>query len=123
LIEVLIAIVILSTGIVLVLRAFETSVVALGEARDSLWASLMIREKMDEVDAYRLANEQDPPSSASGSFSGRYEGFRWERDVARVSAAGETGGELDRVTVTVRRKGSSREYSATTYVRTPPDQE
>lgn len=126
LIEVLVSIVILSTGLVMVLRAFETAVVALQESRDSLWASILIREKMDEFDLELASRRGKSPSSASGFFSGRYDGFQWERDVETASdvdqATGTTAtdqGELSDVAVTVWRKGSSRKYAARTYVYTP----
>ena len=55
LIELLVALVVLSTGIVLVLGAFQTSIRGLADVRETIWASQLAREKMAEV--HRLADD------------------------------------------------------------------
>lgn len=124
LIEVLITLVILSTGIILVLRAFEISLFALGESRDSLWANMLIREKMTDVQTSALENEGVAPMSSTGGFYGRYRDFRWDLQISRIQVLPDSpgGGEdepgsLNRVIITVWRKGSGRRYSIATYLR------
>lgn len=129
LVEVLISLVILSTGIVLVLQALDTSVVALAESRDTLWASLLLRETLDDVDAFRARHGKALPSASRGTFSGRYANFAWEREVR--DAVGPGGGRLDSgdagelkdVIVTVWRTGSDRTYTAATRFHVPEDAE
>jgi general secretion pathway protein I len=123
LIEVLIALVILSTGLVLVLRAFQTSVVALGEARDSLWASLLIADKMTELrEDVRTGGTL---ASDRGQFGGRYAVFHWESTVREAldlhegGIVGAQSGKLFEVTIAVRRERAEREYAATTLMRAP----
>ena len=107
LIEVLITLVVLSTGIILVMRAFETSLVALCDSRDAVWATLLISEKLAEIEA-------GGPSAgrASGAFSRPYDDFRWERRV--LWADGDASNALYRVSVSVWRAGVSRKYAAVT---------
>ena len=123
LIEVLVALVILSTGLVLVLRAFETSMAALSEARDALRASLLIREQMGEAEAAQREAGGDMLSASDGRYIGRYSDFRWEREVHPFPVLGDTGiegeaaAELAEVTITIRKDGSDQTYSATTLLR------
>jgi prepilin-type N-terminal cleavage/methylation domain-containing protein len=119
LIEILVTVVILATGIVLVLRAFETSLVALGESRDALRASELIKAKMTELNLQaRVEGKID--TSPSGSFDDPYRDYRWEiATEAAESAAAENGGGdvLTKLNVTVWREGSRTTYSADTFIR------
>jgi len=83
LVEVLVTLVILSTGIVLVLRAFETSLVALGDARDNLWAVNLMRQKTAEAEL-ALAAGSSPPSTSESFDRDPYRGFRCDRVIARI---------------------------------------
>ncbi len=118
LIEVLVSVVILSTGIVLVLSAFETSLVALSEARDALRASALIEMRLAEIRS-KAAIGGDV-SSSSGSFDSPYQAYMWRvvRESTGISHADRRGtNTLVQVTVTVGREGSPTEYEATSYVR------
>jgi prepilin-type N-terminal cleavage/methylation domain-containing protein len=120
LIEVLVSMVILATGIVLVLRAFETSVVALAEARDALRATCLLESKLAGIRAEAAAGG-GAGSASSGFFDEPYREYAWtlESKSAGIIKADRQGtNKLEEVSVTVRRSGSSAAYGATTYVRT-----
>lgn len=131
LIEVLISVVILSIGIVVVLQAFDTSLFALGVSRDTQRATMLIREKMAELEMSALEQDGIEPGSSSGRFLRTNKGFHWELQVTQVprlirlgAGGGEIGTDaLNEVVVTVWRKGSDRRYSVVTYVRTEKGQD
>ena len=78
LIEVLIALVILSSGIVLVLRAFQTSVTALGEARrEPESESFLIREKISDVTLAAIETGSIPAGTSRGTFDPPDEDREW----------------------------------------------
>ena len=126
LIEVLIALVILSTGIVLVLEAFQTSMVALSESRDTIWASLLLKQKLAEVEA-AARTQAAPPAVDSGRFETRTSRFSWEVTSAQLPTS--LGVALfqpftwHEVTATVQRDGSSRRHTSTTIIRVPVKEE
>jgi prepilin-type N-terminal cleavage/methylation domain-containing protein len=111
LIEVLVSLVILATGIVAVLRAFETSAVALGESRAALHATELLRRLAAEAEA----GETLPPAGRAGaSFDAG-----WEREVLREPLALAGSNRLEQVTITVWRQGTDQRYSVSTYIRKP----
>jgi type II secretion system protein I len=120
LVEVLVAVAVLSIGIVAVLQSLDGALLRLDAARDALTASLLVRERMTEA---RLA--------ASGSGSGLGAGggthmesgraYRWIQAVRQgpeaLSGPDSAGPiRIEEVTVTVWREGRARRYSAATYV-------
>lgn len=113
LIEVLVTLVILSTGIVVVLQAFETSAVALSEARDALRATGLINQVIAKLDADGLA-AVDP----SGSFPAPMDGFRWL--LSEADSSPELGvDDLTCVTVEVWREPSGVHHTTSTYRHHP----
>lgn len=118
LIEALVTVVILAVGITLVLRAFETSLYALSESRHSLRATMLIGEKMSDARLAALAEG----ATSLGSASGRDADYEWEMEQADHTPAKDAAGSnrLNKVTVTVQRKGADRKYFATTYIITQP---
>jgi prepilin-type N-terminal cleavage/methylation domain-containing protein len=122
LIEVLVTVVILSTGIVVVLEALQTSLGALGSARDSLRATLLVREKMAEVERGALQSGGGGLSSSSARFGeGFYRGFRVDCDIARVDVDGDAGRRrsLYRVAVSAARQDAGTEQIAGTWISCP----
>lgn len=117
LIEVLIATVILSVGIVTVLCAFHTSLSALGSVRDGLWAGMLIGEKMAELEGAAQDRDEGALCSGSGTFAGVYEGFSWRTEVSEVDSPGRARDDnsyaLMRVDVWVWRDANKR-YGAST---------
>jgi type II secretion system protein I len=118
LIEVLVALVVLSTGIVAVLRALDTATVALGEARDSLQATLLMEKKLAEASAAAAAERAE---LSAGSFSESFLGAPWRG--AWDVEAGLPGGvrvvsesnALVRVRISVSRAGGAV-HSRETYL-------
>ena len=123
LIEVLVALVILATGVVAVLRVFETSAVALAESRNRAWSALLIGQKLSEVEAFIDANPDTLPPAAGGRFAGSYDRFLWRIEVDEpppgfdAPAAECDDGRLAAVTGTIWRDGGGATYSAATLVR------
>lgn len=113
LIEALVALVILSTGIVLVLQAFQTGASALGVAREAACAAHLTHQVLQTLPASRGS----PVSPAGGVFAAPYDDFEWQLavDGSGGGTGGEGGGQLERVTVTVWHAGSSARYATTTY--------
>jgi prepilin-type N-terminal cleavage/methylation domain-containing protein len=118
LVEVLVALVVLSTGIVLVLRAFETSLSALRVSRQSLWAAVLVRNILAETQTALAAGETVPAYGRGRSASGPVEDFQWERimeSVRRPGGAAGTNLQL-RVEVSAWREDPERRYTVTTYL-------
>ncbi len=124
LIEILVTLVILSTGIVLVLQAFETAAVALASSREELLAHELIEEVVADLE-WSVIESGECRTGRSGGRDAGWDGeYRWETDVSRVGAPGEEPGDgadesVYEVTVTVFREASGGEYAATTRLRAP----
>jgi prepilin-type N-terminal cleavage/methylation domain-containing protein len=118
LIEVLVTLVILSAGIVLVLRAFETSLVALGEARDTARAATLLSRAVGEAEAAAVENGEAGLQAAGGFFDA---GLDWRVRVAvelehTAGRAGRTNA-VYRVNALAWRDGLDRRYGSATLVR------
>lgn len=121
LIELLVSIVILTTGIVVVLEAFQTSLTALQETRQSLFSDLLIRQRMSHVEEGIQSVVRRAPVSGYGSFAGEFSAYRWSQHVstdAAAAPAAEGGGSLADVTVSVwrRREADARDLSVQYYI-------
>jgi len=125
LIEVLVAVVILSIGIVGVLHAYDASIVALGVARDRLWATSLIKDKLADAEAGILEQKDATGLSSDGWFGPPHEGFRWDVFVGNeITFAGDQDdsiGRLYEATVAVWRDGANRVYTVETYLRARPE--
>jgi len=109
LVELLVTLIILSTGIVLVLQAFQTSAIALSESRDAMRADLLIRRKMDA-----LMVDAGADSGDSGGFPPPYDRYRWKASRRDIE---QDGYSIDLVTVSVWRHESKAIYAASTIMR------
>ena len=112
--------VILSVGIVAILHTFERSLFALGSARDHLWSTLLIKEKLAEFDIARLSGEETAYDSDRGGFEDQYSDFSWESHVEEYDfdeASEEITNRIVSVELKVWRSGVNREYSAKTLRR------
>jgi prepilin-type N-terminal cleavage/methylation domain-containing protein len=124
LIEVLVTLAILSTGIVVVLQAFNTSLVALGESRDTLRAYDLLARRVAETElALREQGAEGASSVSEGRFTGRHADFLWRvevRDASVPGAGGLTGGlsgpQLKEIAASVWRTGATRRHTAVTFV-------
>ncbi len=123
LVEVLVAVVILSTGIVSVLHAYNASLVALGVARDRLWSTALIKEKLTELEV-AVADGDDPTGlSSKGWFEEPREAFRFDvsvEDCELPVGASEKVGGLHEIRVTVWRDGEERTYQVVTHLCARP---
>ncbi len=126
LIEVLIAVVILATGIVVVLQGMHTALAALDGAVDKSRASMLVRSKVVEAQAAALDGEDLSSLGTSGRFPDPYDMYRWRLDVSSGSPSGSAvntpdAGELYDVGVAVWQDGSERLHEVSTLVFVPPD--
>ena len=83
LIEVLITIVILSTGIVGILYSFDASMNALSETRDTLFCTVLCRDKLTDIESDIVAGLA-PEVASSGVFDGMYKDYRWNTETRLV---------------------------------------
>ena len=121
LIELLVTIVILSTGIVLVLRAFESSVVALGESREVLYGTMLAREKLTEIES-SLKEGTHPSAGSSGWYEDDFEDYRWTVRSAMVASSTTTADDeeeasLHELEVAAWRDGREERQTIVTYLR------
>jgi prepilin-type N-terminal cleavage/methylation domain-containing protein len=114
LIEVLVALVILSTGIVLVLRAFSTAITGLDEGRDVLRMQGLVRDVLDRTGA-AVEGRGGSPAQTSGRFAAPNQAFAWEVNVSPVPGTGNGTESLCRVSAGVWREGTGRRCAAETY--------
>jgi prepilin-type N-terminal cleavage/methylation domain-containing protein len=123
--EVLISVAILSTGIVVVLEAFNVSLSVLREARNVLRANMLIMEKMADIELSAMSKGALEAAAANGSFGDENNDYHWESKVTGISVSSGMGvdsGILDQIDLTVWRDGSSRRYSASTFLRVEKQQ-
>lgn len=131
LIEVLIAVVILSVGIVGILQGMYSAVGVLDAAVDKTRASMLVRSRFSVARQAALDMQDLSGLTSNGEFEKPYEQYRWRMQVEDVqlsggaagAEAGAVGGMLYKVEVLVWRIGSEREYSAATYVYIPLPQD
>ncbi len=121
LIEVLVTVVILATGIVVVLQAFNVSLSALQASRDVLWGTMLAREKLTESRLQVLGSFGDMTGLERGRFSDRYRDYSWEQRVVAVplvhSESEPSDGQLHEITVSVWRGDQLPGESLVTYAR------
>lgn len=118
LIEVLVALVLLSTVIISIITGFQSAITALGEARDCIWANRIISEKMDEMRISALTGKVPDLGIRAGTYPVYYGDFRWETRIDNSVPGSQSGPAFSfcSVTITAWRENSSRKYSITTYI-------
>jgi len=122
LIEILVALVILSTGIVVVLEAFETSLFTLAQSRDTTRASRILAEKAAELDVLGIRKGTSGVESGAGVFSVSTD-WKGRVDVETDPlSAGAVSGTLHRVEISLWREESDARFGAVTFLRTEPGQ-
>ena len=108
LIEVLLAVVVLSTGIGFVLFGLNNALDALHVSRTNMRAHLILKERIGEIERDGL------PATTHGKCSGRNSDFAFE--IETVPLPESYDGALSEVTITVWRRNEGVRYSTTTYV-------
>ena len=118
LIEVLVAMVLLSTVIISIITGFQSAITALGEARDCIWANRIIGEKMDEMRISAMTGKMPDYGIRTGKYPAYYGDFRWETrmDNSVPGLRSSPMFSFCSVTITAWRENSSRKYSITTYI-------
>lgn len=119
LIEVLVAVAVLATGIVLVLEAFQTSFAALNDARHALRKSSLARGKIGEL-TDRGRRGDLPDGTARGAFEEPYAAYAWETTVRAVREGAASSNRLKRLTVRVSTTPARRPFEVQTYVLERP---
>ena len=109
LIEVMLAVVILSVGLVGIARAYMASIGALGIGRENTGAFCLLKQKMGEVEEEALKEGGLSPVNSRGNFEGEYNDYAWSSDIKLVSE------KLVEVDLEVSKKGSQRIFSLATY--------
>lgn len=105
-IEVLVSIVILSTGIVLVLGAMQTSASALSAARNMSRAVFLCEHQLAVAALERETQGEQTLDSGSGAFNAPFEQFRWTRDVLSEGDALEGSPRARQVSISISLEGS-----------------
>jgi len=111
---------VLSAGIVLVLRAMNTALLASDRSREGGFASLLARQHLESA-ALKLA-EGAVPADLSGAETADspWGGPEWSVETAAEDMSGQSGsgnatGRLVKVSVVLKQAGSPRSYSHTVY--------
>lgn len=109
LIEVMVSVAILATGLVMILRAYTTALVAMDTSDEVIRVSLLMDEKMGQVEA-GLRQDGSSMSVLDGPFtSGDLAGEIALKQVARLSSVSTTVVRADMV---IRRSVSGHSYQA-----------
>lgn len=119
--EVLIAVVILSIGIISVLEAFNVSISTLGAARDALRSSMLVMQKMADMELSAMAAGRLDEDYSTGGFDGDNTDYRWDckvTDISALSVPGLDSAFFNQIDLAVWRDGTSRRYSISTCLRT-----
>lgn len=126
LIEVLIAVVVLSVGIVLVLQAMHGALAAWDGGVERMRSAMLVQEKLEQ---WRLAARVtgEIPSSERGGFEPPFADYRWQIDSEAIALPGAApaSGTLHELLCTVWREGRERTFAVATrvYLPEPPEPE
>jgi len=126
LIEVLITLLILSTNLVLVLQAYQSSLRALGTSRENMHASALLGQRVADIEKSILLNPGQVPQSAEGVFSADYANYSWSQNIQEVTVSANGGtpsrspGHLCEATIVIWRTGSLNRYESMTLLYIPP---
>jgi len=87
-IEIMLTVVILSIGIIGVIRAYIFSLDALGVSQGYIDAASLAEGKMIETKQVEIENGGLPQGRSEGAFQGRYDRFNWELEVGASDIKG-----------------------------------
>ena len=117
LIEVLVTVVILSIGIVAVLRAFQGSLTALDRSRSVIRAHMIIKEKIADLQLLALQNKKGWLNTVPRFFDPKNKAFKGEMRVKQLRDSLDGTRSMSEVTVIVWRENYDKaRYSAATYI-------
>ena len=109
LIEIMVAIVVLSIGLVGIGRAYMASIGALGIGRENTEAFCLLKQKMGEIEERAIKEEGLSTETSRGIFEGDYNNYEWTTDIKSASD------NLVEVDLSVHREGSRRIFTLETY--------
>lgn len=109
LIELLVTLVILSTGIVVVLQAFQSAAVGLDEAREVTRGYALAEGKLAEIELSGLE-----AAGTAGAFDAPHANYRWRLELGEKLGAEDVARA---VAVQVWREGSQTTHAIATYIR------
>ncbi|OGX38869.1 MAG: hypothetical protein A3C36_00910 [Omnitrophica WOR_2 bacterium RIFCSPHIGHO2_02_FULL_52_10] len=118
LIEVMLAVSVLSIGIVGVLRAYASSVATLESGQYNIDAVNLLKRKMADVQQNLLEQGTEASKSDSGNFEGIYQDFLWSWEIRPTDTD-----HLNELELAVSHNFNPRKISVITYVVDPPEEE
>lgn len=120
LIEVLIAVVVLSVGIVLVLQGLHGALAAWDGGVERMRSAMLVQEKLEH---WRLAARVtgEIPAGERGGFEPPFTDYRWQIDSETIALPGAAPqpGVLHELLCTVWREGRERTFAVATRVYLP----
>ena len=124
LIEVLIAVVVLSVGIVLVLQSMHGALAAWDGGIERLRSAMLAQEKLEEWRRVATLEGEIPPPDR-GRFAAPYRDYRWQLESETITLPGGASdpGVLQELLCTVWREGRTRQFSVATRIYQPPSEE
>lgn len=114
LIEILVALVVVSVGLTAALSRFGAALTALDDTRDRLIGDRLLQEQWAALEAEIVWSPESAPMTARGVFAPPDQAFEWERLVVPVpmdeteQTEEEPRGRLYEVDIRVRRIGATR---------------
>lgn len=111
----MLAVAILSFGLVIILQSFATALESLKRSAGVTKASYLLEEKMEELKEKAREEEGMAGGALSGGFDGEYKDFKWDASV-KPGVTGELS-ELD-LNISWAEGSKPRSLSAVTYVDT-----
>lgn len=121
LVELLVTLVILSTGIVLVLQAFETSMTALSESRDALRASALVQSLVAGGELVLRHGGASSSREAEAGLRKQYPEYSWDVAVEPADMDSCTNHAWDAYSLAIllHHRVTGRETGARTVVLVP----
>ena len=127
LIEVLVTLVIVSVGLVAILRAYQIAVSALEQTRETLRATMLIDQILAEREIGAL-EKAEAPVTTTGRFASPYDDYVWEQKVVEVGLVPALPPEVAKrcrwyeVEVSVwKERGLARRLTANSMMAVPQD--
>ena len=117
-VEVLLAVCILSVGIVGVLQSYWMALDVLGSGQETIDSVSCITGKMADLEEMAITEEGFDVSTSNGIFSGRYADLTWETRIVDGPVEG-----LKDIIISVSSKQTSKGFSVETYGTSTEDKE
>lgn len=111
LIEAMFTVIILSIGLIGILRAYSVSLDALDIGQQSIEATFLLKEKMSEIEGRAIEEGGLSAGISQEQFKDEFSNYEWELDVKPGS-----NDKLNEVLLIVYRKQHPRRYTLATYV-------